>query len=62
MRLTYLHVEVYCVCLCVYIQSVNEVNVLCCDRVDLDKIPPVDCFKALLLVLDTLIEDEEVQV
>lgn len=31
-------------------------------RVDLDKIPPVDCFKALLLILDKLIEDEEAQV
>ena len=31
-------------------------------RVDLDKVPPVDCFKALLMVLDALIEDEEVQV
>lgn len=31
-------------------------------RVDLEKIPPVDCFKALLLVLEALIEDEEAQV
>ena len=31
-------------------------------RVDLDKIPHVDCFKALLVVLDKLIEDEETQV
>ena len=29
---------------------------------DLDKIPPVDCFKALMLILDALIEDEETQV
>ena len=31
-------------------------------RVDLEKIPPVDCLKALLLVLEALIEDEDVQV
>lgn len=31
-------------------------------RVDLDKIPPIDCFRALLLILDKLIEDEEAQV
>ncbi|CAI8040683.1 Alpha-tocopherol transfer protein-like, partial [Geodia barretti] len=31
-------------------------------RVDLEKIPPVDCLKALLLVLEAVIEDEEVQV
>ena len=29
---------------------------------DLEKIPPVDCLKALLIVLEALIEDEEVQV
>ena len=29
---------------------------------DLEKIPPVDCLKALLLVLEAVIEDEEVQV
>ena len=28
----------------------------------MDKIPPVDCFKALIVVLDALIEDEETQV
>lgn len=38
----------------------NGLCVLC--RVDLDKIPPVDCFKALLLILDALMEDEETQV
>ena len=40
----------------------DRCDVAYCDRVDLDKIPPVDCFKALLLVLDALIEDEETQV
>jgi retinaldehyde-binding protein 1 len=31
-------------------------------RVDLDKIPAVDCFKTLMLILDALMEDEETQV
>lgn len=29
---------------------------------DLDKVPPIDCFRALLLIMDKLIEDEEAQV
>lgn len=30
-------------------------------RHDLDKIPPSDVFKTVLLILDRLIEDEEIQ-